>query len=379
MIKDVIKGFEENRITIAVFLDLTKAFDCVDHKILLKKLKHYGIKGVAIKWFTDYLENRKQYVYFKGIKSKEKVMDIGVPQGSILGPILFLIYINDFCEVVQSGNQIIFADDANYYLTGSNFRQTLDEVNSNMKLILRWFRANKLSINLIKSEAMLFTRRNLYFPLSPVTLDDKPIPYNFNFKFLGLLLDFRLNWIPHIKRVQSKISSACGVLHQIRNKLTRSVARIIYMALAYPYLNYCNTLWASSANSHIDSLFKTQKKIIRKIMKKRRTEPSTPLFKKLNLLKLTDVNNLNAGIFVFKSLNNLIPSPINFESRIIGPYNLRTEQPLVIPFSRSNQYQRFIEIRGAKLWNDLPADIRSSRTIFTFKRKLKAHYLNTYS
>ena len=379
LIKDVLKGFEENKITIAIFLDLTKAFDCVNHRILKDKLQRYGIKGTAKRWFADYLSNRNQFVSFKGTNSLEKRINIGVPQGSILGPVLFLIYINDFCNIVQTGKQILFADDANYYETGSNFREVLDRVNRNLKLIVKWFRANKLSINLIKSESMLFTRRNMHFPLSPVLLDGKEISYNYSFKFLGIILDFKLNWISHIKRVQSKVNSACGILFQIRNKLTRQVARMVYMALAYPYLNYCNVLWASSHNSHLHSLFITQKKLIRRIMKKHRTEPSTPLFKKLNILKLKDVNNLNAGIFVFKSLHNLIPSPINYEYRLHGPYNLRTNNQLNIPFGRSNQYQRFIEIRGAKLWNDLPIETRSARTIFTFKKKLKFYYLNTYA
>ena len=218
----------------------------------------------------------------------------------------------------------------------------------------------------------------MYFPLSPVILDNRAIPYNFNFKFLGLMLDFKLNWTVHIKRIQSKLSSACAIFYLIRNKITRSVARILYLSIAYPYINYCNVLWASSSNSHIQSLFVTQKKLIRRIMKKRRTEPSTPLFKKLNLLKLNDINNLNAGSFVYKSINNLIPAPIAYESRFIGPYNLRRSQPLSIPFTRFNQNQRFIHIRGARLWNGLPEDIRSSRTLFTFKKKLKAFYINTY-
>ena len=171
MIKDILKGFEENKITIAVFLDLTKAFDCVNHKILIKKLKYYGIDNTAIKWFKDYLTDRKQYVSFKGTNSNTVEIDIGVPQGSILGPVVFLIYINDFCGIVPSGKQILFADDANYYEIGSNFSDVHERINRNLKLIVKWFKANKLAINLIKSEAMLFTRRNFYFPLPPVILD----------------------------------------------------------------------------------------------------------------------------------------------------------------------------------------------------------------
>ena len=113
-------------------------------------------------------------------------------------------------------------------------------------------------------------------------------------------------------------------------------------------------------------------------MRKKRTEPSMLLFKQLKLLRLPDVIKLNILAFVYKSLNDLIPSPIHYESRYMGPYALRHAQALVVPFSRSSQYQRFLEVRGAKLWNELTSDIRTSRTIYTFKKRLKNIYLDTY-
>ena len=140
---------------------------------------------------------------------------------------------------------------------------------------------------------MLFTRRKIYFPLSPVVLDGKELSYNYIFKFLGLEIDFRLNFNAHIKEVRSKLSSVCGILHKSRNSLTKAVAKIIYMSIGYPYLNYCNILWSCSTNSQIDSLLVIQKKIMRKIMKKSRFEHSSPLFKRLKVLNIYDVNNLN--------------------------------------------------------------------------------------
>ena len=150
-VQDVLKGFDQNKITIAVFLDLTKAFDSVNHAILEQKLKYYGIDGIALNWIKDYLRDRKQVTSFNNTLSNESTINIGVPQGSILGPILFLIFINDFCNLTNIGELLLFADDANHYVTGTNFFDVLNRVNNNLETVTQWFLANKLAINIIKS------------------------------------------------------------------------------------------------------------------------------------------------------------------------------------------------------------------------------------
>ena len=226
---------------------------------------------------------------------------------------------------------------------------------------------------------MVFTRRNIYFPLSPVLIQNNPIPFCFTFKFLGVILDFKVNWKAHINRIQSKLSSACGVMYRLRNKLPRRVARLLYFSIAFVHINYCNAIWSSCSPSILQSLFATQKKLIRFIMKKRRDEPSSPLFKKLKILKLPEINHLNTAIFVFKSINQLIPSPIPYQIRDLGPYNLRREDQIYVPFSRSSHSQRFLHIRGANLWNELPLELKTCRSIQSFKFNLKKHLLLRYN
>ena len=225
---------------------------------------------------------------------------------------------------------------------------------------------------------MLFSRKNLYFPLNPIILANNPISYNYSYKFLGIILDHRLNWKGHLLHVQNKLSSLCGILYRIRNIISRITARTIYLAIGLPYLNHGNIVRGSCHMTFLNSLLITQKKIVRIIMKKGRREHSTPLFAQLKFLKINQIIDINSAQFVYKSINNLIASPINFTPQILGPYNLRREEPLQVPFTRSCQTQRFIHIRGSKLWNELPIHIRNARTINCFKLRLKCHYIESY-
>ena len=225
---------------------------------------------------------------------------------------------------------------------------------------------------------MLHTRKNIYFPLPPILINNIPISFNYTFKLLGIIIEFKLTWKPHIQAVQKKISSACGILFNLRNKINRDVAKTIYYTIAFPYIHYCNIIWGGSYQTFIGKLFITQKKLVRCIMRKRRDTPSNPLFKQLNILKLEDVIKVSSASFVYKSTNNLINTSISFHARFIGPYNLRNIPPLEIPFARDRQAQMFIPVKGAALWNSLPVSIRNSLTLFSFKKNIKKYYLSIY-
>ena len=378
-VNHIMSNFETKKYTVAAYIDLTKAFDCVKHDILLHKLSHYGVTGVSLAWFKDYLSNRKQRVVYQGEQSSEQTVRTGVPQGSILGPILFLIYFNDFCHVNENGNEILFADDATVYESGRNYYEVIRNMNDNLFNLSEWLVANKLSANIIKTEGMVFSLENLFFPLPPLLLYGNPLPYSHSFKLLGLIIDPKLTWKPHILALENKLSRACGILYCLRNKITRSVARIIYLSIAYPHLVYCNVIWSSCYPSQLERLKIKQKKIIRIIMKRNRFSHTQPLFKKLNLLRLKEFIEYSTSMFVFKVLNNLTHSPVLFNYRNVDAYLLRNNNNfLQVPFTRYRKSQLFIAIRGPNIWNNIPVEIRNMPSIAMFKRNLKRYYLVNY-
>ena len=209
-------------------------------------------------------------------------------------------------------------------------------------------------------------------------MNDTALPYNFTFKFLGLFIDYKLNWKHHISVIKSKLSSACGILYHIRNKIPPSIARLIYYNIAHPHLIYCNIVWSSTYPTNMRCLQVAQKKIVRVIMKKNRAYHSSPLFKTLHILKFPDLCNYNTLLFVYKSLHNLIHSTIHYERRNVAAYNIRNPTELYIPVYNSQQSTMFVTARGASLWNQLQEEIRNSNTVYSFKYKLKMKFINTY-
>ena len=332
---------------------------------------------MAYNWLLTYLSNRKQYVSYQNKSSKSSNVQIGVPQGSILGPLLFLVYINDLNNAILSGALSLFADDANYYQSSRECFELIQTINNNLKQLSKWFVANHLSLNNLKSEAMLFSRKIIYFPMPPIMIDNTPISYNYIFKFLGLWLDFKLNWKQHINHVRSKL--ACGIIYRLRNKINIQISKLIYYCIAFPYINYCSIVWSSAHPTNMQKIFSTQRKLIRLMLRKQRRTQTSHLFSNLKILKACDVFKVNTLLFVFKAVNSIIPSPLEFVERAPNLYNLRARPPLQVPNHTSQQSERFIHVRGTRLWNEIPESLRRSPSVFSFKRKLKKGILDSYN
>ena len=223
LIDKLTKCLENGDIITGVFLDFSKAFDTVNHKILLSKLDHYGIRGTAYSWFESYLSNRSQFVTYENASSKPKVISCGVPQGSILGPLLFLMYINDLNFVCKDAMSIFFADDSNLFKNGKDITKLEEELNEILSNISEWLKVNKRSLNVKKTHYMIFSKRKIKpgvpKPSVNLSIDGQTLSEVEKTKFLGVIIDNKLTWEHHIKYISGKIARGIGILIKAKDIL----------------------------------------------------------------------------------------------------------------------------------------------------------------
>ena len=302
------EALEKGDTVIGLFLDFSKAFDTVDHDILLLKLNHYGIRGPILDWFNDYLCNRRQYVTYNGVSSQSSWVKCGVPQGSILGPLLFLIYINDLPNVISLFS-VLYADDTNMFDSGKDLDKLIDNINSELNNICDWLNANKLSLNVSKTHFMIWApRATIMNSLKPIVISGHEIDKVCNTKFLGIVLDDHLNWESHIQYIKNKISKTIGTLKKLRPYINISTMVSLYYSFIYPYLMYCVHVWGKTYASNLDCLNKLQKRIARLIAGVPPREHTAPLFMKYGTLQMSQIADYNIGIFMYKIYYKEVPA-----------------------------------------------------------------------
>ena len=257
----LLESLSKRQISLLLLIDFSKAFDMVEHSILLKKLEHYGIRGVALKWMQSYLNSRKQYVSVNGKNSTTRDMKYGVPQGSILGPLLFIIYINDIPETACFAKFILYADDANIILTADSIEAINTQLNVLISALVNWVQSNGLALNLKKTKYMIFSRsRQIDLP-SPLVICKAAIERKREARFLGVILDETLNWSKHIKTIISKMSRYVGIMYKVKKYLPLTARLQIYHSFVQSHLNYCSLVWGFTCKSYIEALFSKQKRV----------------------------------------------------------------------------------------------------------------------
>jgi hypothetical protein len=293
------EALNEGKWCIGVFLDLKKAFDTVQHDILLRKLKKFGISGIALDWFASYLSNRKQCVDIDGNFSDFKDIVMSVFQGSSLGPILFLCFINDIYNCTTL-NLFLFADDTNALSKNDDLPNLIDYVNLELKKLATWFKANKLVINTSKTKFMIFHTKNRV-----VNMQNKNVYIDFNndndvfqpslqvklsrvynngdvdnqtYKLLGVLFDEHLSFNQRVSYVHSKISRSLFLLNRSKHFLTKYALRLLYFAIVHSHLMNCPIILSIASKTHLNSLFVLQKKAIRILYGAPRNAHTAPLF-----------------------------------------------------------------------------------------------------
>jgi hypothetical protein len=374
---DISKSIDDGNVTVGVFIDLAKAFDTVDHSILLKKLAHYGIRGVANDWFCSYLTNRRQYVRIGKFNSVLSLIKCGVPQGSILGPILFLIYINDLNQISEILHTIMFADDTNLFLSGKNAIDVESQFNRELVLISEWFNVNLLSLNVKKTSYMVFS--NARNSRIDILLAGSKINQVYETRFLGVIISSKLNWNAHIDTVLNKISKTIGIIAKVRHLLPTSATRTLYLCLVEPYISYCNIVWAQSKpTTQLDKILRVQKKYCRLITFADYRAHSEPLFKQLLILNVYKIHIYQLSLFMYKQLNKLLPSAGTFSfqtNSVVHSHFTRQSENLYLVRCRTQRRLTTVLFQGPRLWNSLPSRLKKSPSVNVFKRLAKVMLL----
>lgn len=335
----ILDAFEKETYTLGIFVDFSKAFDRINHITLIKKLDHYGFRGNFLNVIKSYLKYRQQKVEINGYASNFKELSNGVPQGSILGPLLFNIYVNDLVNIDNSTTFIIYADDTSLFFRDCDLHKLVHKANDVLQSLNAWSIRNSLIINTSKTKSVLFRPKNkpvncdLTLTIGPETIKIEPIV-----KTLGVIFHENMLWNNHADLVHSKLSRVVGVLSRLRFSLPQRIKLLLYNSLFVSTLTYCYLVWGTTTEKNLGRIYRLQKKAVRIITGAPRDAHSKPIFEALNLLPMPDIYNSNL-------LKRYRTCRRNHDSFLVDlahltpctcPYSTRASDDWRIPYTRTN-------------------------------------------
>ena len=328
LIDEICKQIDSQQVVTGIFLDLSKAFNTISHDLLIKKLENCGIRGGQLNLMESYLANRKQFV-----NSEITDVNIGVPQGSVLGPLLFLIFVNDLSRLELFGEVYLYADDTSIIYSGTDTQMNAYHANLDLKLLEVYFSLNGLTVNVEKTYCVHFrSRQKRIEDSNRMLLYNERIKVKHETKFLGVIVDENLNWKSHTMQLKCVLSKIAGILFKVRYLIPIKAKLNIYHSLVYSRLIYSIETWGTTAKSNIKCIQRLQNKIVKSIFCKPALFPTTLLYQQVakDLLPICAMHEYVTLVLMFKIKNNVTVSNLIMEEND-SLYSRRTPHMLKLP------------------------------------------------
>lgn len=381
---DILTSMDRGKVTALTLLDLSAAFDTIDHQILLQRLEGwFGVSGAALNWFSSYLNNRSQRIKLGDCLSSEVPLQFGVPQGSVLGPILFTLYTSPLSQFITDHSipHHLYADDSQLYVsfTSDDSSFSLGKLQSCLSAVQKWMFSNKLKLNPEKTEFLLIgheQQRRKYLSKFPLQLMDTSAMPARTAKNLGFVFDQSFSFGSHVSAVCKSCRYHIRDLRRIRRCLSLENAKTLAVALVSSRLDYCNSLLYGSAQKYLNKLQRVQNSLARVVTKSTQRTPSLPLLRSLHWLPIKFRIDFKICLLTYKTLK--IQQPV-YLHRMLAPYSpgrsLRSSRGdlLTVPRTKTKTGDRAFCVSAPTLWNALPASVRTSPTLGTFRKRLKTH------
>ena len=381
MLDDIYVNVNNGLLTGLCKLDLRKGFDSLNHTILLHKLSKYGINDNSneFKWFQSYICERSQIVKCNRTLSTPMPLKTGVCQGTILGPILFLLYVNDMFDVTDTVNCIMYADDTTLYCNGVDSTDVELKLQRGIDAISEWLQINRLVVNSrsSKSSTMVIGTKNKCQDVSVnVTVSGLYINYATSCKLLGVTLDSNLTWSEHLFIVARKLSKKVGILYRLSKILSPGILNVLYMAIVQPDIDYCISVWGNAADIYVNTIQKLQNRAARIISNCFDWNVSSAeLIANLNWMPVKMRKDYFVSIFMYKVVNGIIHVLEDHVHHVVNKYTTRAVCSNNLAYRKPNLklFESSLQFYGAHIWNSLPINVREAQDICTFKKLCKAH------
>lgn len=350
LINNIFDAWEDAMDAIGIFCDLSKAFDCVHHSTLVRKLRHYGVKDQALGLLESYLTDRVQMVDVNGKRSPGSSISMGVPQGSILGPFLFLVYINDLPYLVKEKHEIVlFADDTSLIFKVKRQQRNYDDVNNAISTIVNWFTVNNLLLNEKKTKCIKFVLPNVRPVTTDILIKGQRLDLVDSTVFLGITLDVKLQWDPHITKLSNRLSSAAFAVKKIRALTDEDTARLVYFSYFHSLMTYGILVWGHAANAM--NIFTLQKRAVRAIYKLGPRVSLRERFKEINILTFASQYIYDNLVYVKRH------ETIFVKNSDIHRFGTRNRDKLAGHVSRLHKITNSFKGNCIRFYNKVPTDI----------------------